>query len=95
VVIGERTTSLGTYELLQDFNFSLEAFPVLDLGTGDSLDCADLASLSVLGRNHFTVGALAESLHLGEDRLRHTGDELGICLPSSPFCKPFQWVVGS
>ena len=39
----------GTYELLENFNFSLEAFPVLDLGAGNSLDCADLARFSMFG----------------------------------------------
>ena len=60
--MSELVSSLVTYELLEDSNFSLEAVPVSNLGASDDLDSPALAVFDVCTCTDLTVGALTELL---------------------------------
>ena len=51
-----------SYHCLQNLDLSLEALPVLDLGSGDLLDGSLLAGVSVGGGADSSIGALAKLL---------------------------------
>ena len=51
-----------TYELLKNFDFSLEAIPISNLGARDDLDCSFLTVFSVDSSTDFTVCSLAKLL---------------------------------
>ena len=55
-----------TYELLQDLNFSLEAFPISNLRAWDDLNGPLLPIFSVSSRTDLAISTLAQFLSNGK-----------------------------